>query len=121
MQWNWQRPDWPRFIWQANRLQRAEALFLLGGGAFEGILKHLPPTDGDDLTVEALSTEALATSEIEGEILDRASLQSSVRTLLGLAADRRRVHPHPNLSGSAPRFRNYSHERDGRGEEFNDF
>jgi Fic family protein len=40
-----------------------------------------------------MSTEAVATSEIEGEILDRDSVQSSIRCQLGLAADRRKVGP----------------------------
>ena len=35
----------------------------------------------------------VTTSEIEGEILDRASVQSSIRRQLGLATDRRRVRP----------------------------
>ena len=37
--------------------------------------------------------EAVTTSEIEGEILDRASVESSIRKQLGLAADERRVRP----------------------------
>lgn len=37
-----------------------------------------------------MSTEAVTTSEIEGEILDRASVQSSLRKQLGLATDERR-------------------------------
>jgi len=47
----------------------------------------------DQLTIEAMSTEAVTTSEIEGEILDRASVQSSLRKQLGLATDGRRVGP----------------------------
>ena len=38
-----------------------------------------------------MSTEALTTSEIEGEILDRASVHSSIRRQLGLAAHKRRA------------------------------
>jgi len=49
--------------------------------------------DRDQLTIEAMSTEAVTTSEIEGEILDRASVQSSLRKQLGLATDGRRVGP----------------------------
>jgi hypothetical protein len=37
--------------------------------------------------------EALTTSEIEGEILDRVSVQSSIRRELGLPTDKRRVAP----------------------------
>lgn len=65
----------------------------MGGGIFAGTLHHLRPEEKDQLTIETLSTGALTTSEIEGEILDRASVQSSIQRQLGLAADQRRVKP----------------------------
>jgi Fic family protein len=40
-----------------------------------------------------MSTEAINTSEIEGEILDRNSVQSSIRRNFGLATDNRRIPP----------------------------
>ena len=40
-----------------------------------------------------MSMEAVTTSEIEGEILDRAGVQSCLRKQLGLATDERRVRP----------------------------
>jgi Fic family protein len=91
MTWNWQQPDWPNFSWDATHLRKAEEHFLVGTGVFAGTLKHLSPPDQEQLTVEAISTEAVTTSEIEGEILDRASVQSSIRRQFGLAADNRRV------------------------------
>lgn len=93
MSWVWQRPEWPNFSWNPDLLQKAEEQFLLGGGLFAGTLKHLPPEDQDQATVETLSIEALTTSEIEGEILDRASVQSSIQRQLGLATDRRGARP----------------------------
>jgi Fic family protein len=93
MTWNWQRPEWPDFTWNPDLLQRAEEQFLLGGGMFAGTFAHLGAEDKDQLVIEALSTEALTTSEIEGEMLDRGSVQSSIRKQLGLADDRRRVKP----------------------------
>jgi Fic family protein len=91
MQWNWQQPDWPDFSWEQARLLRAEALFLVEAGEYAGTAKHLGDEDREQLTVEAMSTEALTTSEIEGEILDRSSVQSSIRRQLGLATDHRKV------------------------------
>src|SRR3984957_9315906 len=93
MTWNWQQPDWPKFVWNTSRLAAAEQQFLVGGGTFVGAIKHLGEEDRNQLTVEAMSTEALTTSEIEGEILDRASVQSSIRQQLGLAAENRRAAP----------------------------
>lgn len=93
MTWNWQRSDWPNFSWDANRLRKAEAQFLLGSGAFAGTVRHLGEEDQEQLTVESISSEAITTSEIEGEILDRASVQSSIRRQFGLLTDHRRVKP----------------------------
>ncbi len=93
MPWNWQQPEWPNFAWNKDRMAAAEQQFLLGGGVLVGTVKHLGREDRDQLTIEAMSTEAVTTSEIEGEILDRASVQSSLRKQLGLATDRRRVRP----------------------------
>src|SRR5579863_8536557 len=91
MTWNWQQPDWPDFTWNRDRLAAAEKEFLLGSGVFLGAIKHLGDEDRNQLTVESMSTEALTTSEIEGEILDRASVQSSIQRQLGLATDKRKV------------------------------
>ena len=93
MTWNWQRPDWPNFSWNSARLQKAEGHFLVGTGVFAGMVKHLALTDQEQLTVEAISAEAVTTSEIEGEILDRASVQSSIRKQLGLETDKRKIKP----------------------------
>ena len=93
MTWNWQLPDWPDFTWDKARLALAEQQFLVGGGVLLGTVKHLGEEERNQLTVEAMSTEAVTTSEIEGEILDRASVQSSIQRQLGLAADDRRVSP----------------------------
>jgi Fic family protein len=79
MSWNWQKSDWPNFAWNSARLEKAEQQFLLGGGVLMGTVKHLSGEDREQLTVETMSTEAMTTSEIEGEILDRASVQSSIR------------------------------------------
>src|ERR1700746_2586931 len=93
MTWNWQTSDWPTFAWDRACLETAEKQFLVGGGMFIGTVRHLAKEEHDQLAVEAMSTEAVSTSEIEGEILDRASVQSSLRKQLGLATDERRVRP----------------------------
>jgi Fic family protein len=93
MEWNWQQPDWPNFSWDEARLRKAEAHFLVSTGMFAGALKHLPRSEQEQLTVESISAEAVTTPEIEGEILDRASVQSSIRRQFGLATDNRKVRP----------------------------
>lgn len=93
MEWNWQQPDWPRFSWSKDRLARAEERFLLGGGVIVGAVSHLDAERRDRLAVDAMGEEAVTSAEIEGEILNRDSVQSSIRRQLGLATDSRRAAP----------------------------
>ena len=91
--WNWQQPGWPNFTVDHARLRKVEEYFLVGTGVFVGSFRHLSASDQEQITIEAISTEAVTTSEIEGEILDRASVQSSIGRQLGLATDHRRIAP----------------------------
>jgi Fic family protein len=93
MNWNWQQPDWPEFGWKEETFARAEASFLRGAGVLVGSAKHLDDDARQQLLVDAMSIEALTTSEIEGELLNRASVQSSIQRQLGLLSDRRKVQP----------------------------
>jgi len=84
MKWNWQKSDWPQFTYKKSALADLEARFLHQSGVFLGALKHVSAGDKNTLIVDLISTEALKTSEIEGEILNRDSLQSSIRRNFGL-------------------------------------
>jgi Fic family protein len=88
--WNWQQPDWPNFNYDPARLAAAEAQFLKGAGVILGTLHHLDDEAKLGLTIELISQEAVDSSAIEGEILDRASVQSSLAKQFGLKADPRR-------------------------------
>ncbi len=87
MKWNWQYPEWPRFKWDATKLQENELVFLEGVGTVAGATRHLNSEDQQLLSIELMSTEALDTSEIEGELLNRDSVQSSIRRALGLTVE----------------------------------
>ena len=91
MVWNWQKADWPNFTYESSSLEALEARFLLGSGLLFGAFKHLNEEEKRQLTIELISNEALKTSEIEGEYLDRASLQSSIRRQFGLITDNRKI------------------------------
>jgi Fic family protein len=94
MTWNWQLPDWPNFDWNRSRISAAEEQFLLAAGVAIGTVKHLGEDEQSQLLVEVMSLEAVTTSAIEGEVLNRASVQSSILRQLGLASpDKRRVLP----------------------------
>jgi Fic family protein len=93
MMWNWQQPDWPDFSYDPSRIEVSEKRLLLGAGLRFGAFKHLGEDDKRQLTIELISNEALKTSEIEGEYLNRDSLQSSIRRQFGLLSDNRKVSP----------------------------
>lgn len=93
MKWNWQQPGWRKFTWNVHSLRASEDQFLLLSGKLAGVLSHLSATDQNQLIAETLADEAVTTSEIEGEILNRASVQSSLRRQLGIETAPRRISP----------------------------
>jgi Fic family protein len=93
MQWNWQLPDWPEFQYDASVLEPFEQQFLLSSGEILGAVRHVGSSERDQLRIDLLSDEAMQTSAIEGEMLDRRSVQSSLRRQFGLATDDHRAKP----------------------------
>ncbi len=87
MAWNWQAPGWPEFRYDAAAIAPFEQQFLLSSGEILGAVHHIGPTERDQLRIDLLSDEAMKTSAIEGEMLDRLSVQSSLRRHLGLSPD----------------------------------
>lgn len=93
MKWNWQEENWPHFSWDSKKLARAEMLFAEGAGLIAGITRHLDPNNQEKFTIEVMSREAIGTSAIEGEYLNRESVQSSIRRQLGLSTNSFKVTP----------------------------
>lgn len=93
MVWNWQKSDWPTFQWNVARISPFEQQFLVATGVSIGTVAHLGDHQRDQLLVEIMSREALTTSAIEGELLNRNSVQSSIQRQLGLATDGKRAKP----------------------------
>ncbi len=87
MIWNWQRKDWPRFRYDNDKVAVVEARFLRGSGLLLGAYKHITEDEKQTLLIDMISDEALKTSEIEGEFLNRDSIQSSIRRQFGLQQD----------------------------------
>lgn len=90
MKWNWQHKDWPQFDYDKTALDALEAKFLHQSGIVLGTLKHINEGELSELTVDLISTEAIKTSEIEGEFLNRDSVQSSIKKNFGLDTKLRR-------------------------------
>lgn len=93
MTWNWENAFWPNFTFDSAEIEPLEAKFLQGSGVLLGACKHLDGAEKTSLTIALISEEALKTSEIEGEYLNRDSLQSSIRRQFGLQAEPGAVSP----------------------------
>ena len=93
MIWNWQQKNWPRFIYNKDDFKDYELKFFENAGMLYGSLQHVDEGEQQALKVDLMSNEAYKTSEIEGEILNRDSIHSSIRRQLGLQVDHRRVEP----------------------------
>jgi Fic family protein len=93
MLWNWQRSDWPVFGYDTALLRVAEERFLTSAGVIVGSMHHLDGDAQQGIIIELIAQEMVDSSAIEGEVLDRASLQSSLARQLGFATDKRRTSP----------------------------
>lgn len=88
MRWNWQLPEWPQFNYNPSHIIPQERRFFLGLGSAFAFLKNIGKQEYNQFAVEILSDEGMESSRIEGEILDRESLQSSIKQHFGLKAKR---------------------------------
>lgn len=93
MKWIWEHKNWPSFTYDKAAFDAFEKEFHRNTGVIVGALQGIASTEQEELRITILSEEALDTSKIEGEFLNRESVQSSVRKNLGLQTDGRRAKP----------------------------
>lgn len=93
MAWIWQHKEWPEFRFNARKMVNFEQKFLHKAGMLYGAMLHIDEDDTQTLAIQLMSEEAYKTSEIEGEVLNRDSLQSSIQRHLGLKNPRQKTSP----------------------------
>ena len=93
MPWNWEHQNWPNFAYDSAAIVSLEMQFQRQSGIVVGTLKHVTDSQKDDLIIDLISTEAIKTSEIEGEILNRDSVQASIKRNFGLETLSRKITP----------------------------
>ena len=84
MKWNWQLSNWPQFIFDSNAVLQLEKEFLINVGKSAAFLKSITPQDRQQFIIEILTAEGSESSKIEAELLNRESLQSSIKKHFGL-------------------------------------
>jgi Fic family protein len=82
--YNWQHKNWPEFKFESASIDKELLRFMLKAGELKGILSALPKDISTETIVQIMVTEAIKTSEIEGEIINRIDVMSSIRKNLGL-------------------------------------
>jgi len=82
MRWIWQQPDWPNFGYDKYRLAERELAFRLNSERLAGRFDALSMASREDATIDLMLSEAIKTSAIEGEHLDRDSVRSSLLSLI---------------------------------------
>ena len=82
VKWVWQDERYPEFPYNFELLKDVLAKIEYNRGVLDGLVKVFKSRDVKELEIDALTAEALYTSEIEGELFERSSVRSSVRKKL---------------------------------------
>ncbi|HND35487.1 MAG TPA: DUF4172 domain-containing protein, partial [Nitrosomonas sp.] len=77
-------PDWPDFYWDHKKLSGLLASVRHRQGRLIGKMEALGFPSQAEATLQTLTLDVLKSSEIEGEILDRDQVRSSIARRLGL-------------------------------------
>ena len=85
----WQSPQWPDFKVDLAALQPTLAAARFAQGRTMGLATHLQLADLGELQLQGWSDEALATAQIEGEMLQVNSVRASAARRLGLSGGRK--------------------------------
>ena len=84
MRYNWQQKDWPNFQYQTIDIEDNLFDFAQRTGRISGVLEGLSETEQTETMINLMVSEAIKTSEIEGEYLSRNDVMSSIRRNIGL-------------------------------------
>jgi len=86
--YNWQYKEWPGFTYSTEELQPISIAFAKELGSINGLMTGLTEDLRQETLIEILISEAIKTSEIEGEYMSREDVMSSIKRNLGLRDDK---------------------------------
>lgn len=84
MTYIWQHKNWPKFTYSVDKLQEISISFAQEIGLVNGLVLGLNEELKQEALLELLISEAIKTSEIEGEYMSREDVMSSIKNNLGL-------------------------------------
>lgn len=85
MKYNWQLSDWPNFIFDEDVADVFVSGFALIIGESKGLVENLTKDADLESQLNLMISEALKTSEIEGEFFSRQDVMSSIKKQLGIS------------------------------------
>lgn len=91
MKYNWQQKDWRQFQYEASAFTAVALSFAARAGQSLGYLNGLSSNEQADSIISLLVKEAIKTSSIEGELISRVDLISSIRKNLGYPTPTHRI------------------------------
>ena len=81
---NWQYENWPNFTYEIEEIQSLVVSFAEEFGEMNGVLLGLSNEVKQETLLQVMLSEAIKTSEIEGELMSREDVMSSIKNNLGL-------------------------------------
>ena len=84
MKYNWQLPDWTKFIYDDSVIDSLCMYFALETGELKGLVDSLSNEIREETILQFMISEAIKTSEIEGEFFSRQDVMSSIKKNLGI-------------------------------------
>ena len=79
LMWIWEKADWPNFTYDLSRHQGALDRLIASSKEIFGRIEALPSEAQSDALIDLVVSEAIRTSFIEGQDLDRVSVRASVK------------------------------------------
>jgi len=91
MKYSWQHPNWPNFTYDISNCRDSLYQYALEAGRLSGGIGQLKDSLQYEAYIDLMVSEAINTSQIEGERLDREEVRSSIKNFLGLSNPPTRV------------------------------
>ena len=84
MKYNWQYPDWANFTYDDSVIDSLLIDLISETSEIKGMLNALSDGNQQDAILQFMISEAIKTSEIEGEFFSRQDVMSSIKRHLGI-------------------------------------
>ena len=85
MTYNWQFPNWAEFTYNDSVIDSLTTIFALETGEIKGVIQSISSSVQEDTILQLMISEAIKSSEIEGEFFSRQDIMSSIKRHLGVS------------------------------------